>query len=60
MPKPSLLMNLRGIFFSTLATLLSGASPMVQAYFFVSLRTIVGITAFLPATANSTAARPTA
>jgi hypothetical protein len=59
-PKPSRVMKLRGIFFSTLATFASGASPIVQRYGFDDLRTMIGITAFLPASANSTAARPTA
>ena len=53
-------MKLRGTFFSLFAIAASGASPMLQRYGFADFLTMTGSTAFLPRTANSTAALPTA
>src|SRR6185503_1015151 len=58
--KPSAVMKSRGIFFSTLATSESLATPIFQRYGRLELLTIVGITLFMPFTASSTAALPTA
>jgi DHA2 family multidrug resistance protein len=44
--KPSAVMKSRGIFFSTLATSASFATPIFQRYGRLELRTIVGITLF--------------
>ncbi len=53
-------MNARGSFFSTLATSVSGATAIFQRYGLSDVRSIAGITALRPASANSTAALPTA
>ena len=49
-----------GSIFSTLATFSSGASVIFQRYGLSEIRVIAGITALFPASAISTAARPTA
>ena len=49
-----------GIFFSWLAIFDSGAASIFQRYGESDVRTITGITAFMPLSANSTAALPTA
>ncbi len=58
--KPSGAMKSRGIFFSTLATSVSFATPIFQRYGLLEMRTMVGITPDIPLAAISTAALPTA
>ena len=60
MPKPSSVMKLRGIIFSLLATSARATLPTPQRYGWSDLRTIVGMTAFSPFSASSTAALPIA
>jgi hypothetical protein len=53
-------MKFRGIIFSLLATSAKATLPTPQRYGSSDLRTIVGITAFSPFSASSTAALPMA
>ena len=53
-------MKSRGTIFSLLATASIATEEMSQRYGFDDLRRMTGITAFFPASASSTAARPTA